>query len=126
MFDKKTTKVSCITTIHGQRLILVDVKELPQTLTAEVVLLLQLEPTPEEIKLILSPMFDLPGKLGGPHTINLNSIVAWHTMSKAFQEELIDVAQGVYNQRVTDMSGIILAPAGAENNIKQFKLPMKK
>lgn len=126
MFDKKTTKVSCITTIHGQRLILVDVKELPQTLTAEVVLLLQLEPTPEEIKLILSPMFDLPGKLGGPHTINLSSIVAWHTISTTFKEELIDVAQEVYNQRVQNMTGIILAPAGVENNIKQFKLPMKR
>lgn len=125
MFNE-TTKVSCITTIHGQRLILVGVKELPQSLTAEVVLLLQLDPTAEEMRLILSPMFDLPGKLGGPHTINLNSIVAWHTMSKAFQEELIAVAQGVYNQRVADMSGIILAPAGAENNIKQFKPPVKR
>ena len=126
MFDKKTTKVSCITTIHGQRLILVDVKALPQTMTAEVVLFLQIDPSAEELRLVLSPMFDLPGKLGGPHTINLNSIVAWHTMSQSFKEELIEVAQGVYNQRVQDMTGIILAPAGAMNNIKQFNPPAKK
>jgi hypothetical protein len=129
MFNEKTI-MWCVTMMDGQRLILVDIKEVGQIAEVSVILGLNIDEVDagggkRGLNVMPYPVFDLPGMLSGPHTVNLATIEVFHKMSENFKKNVLQIANVIYTEQIRETSGLVIA-SSLPSNISTFNPPHGK